>query len=380
MCVNLSPVMLWPFDRVRSSRFASSNAIEIFDDSQLDEGASIESIAPGGPFFVVDGFLCIDRIRSGAVEIRGLIGLLPVVLSPVVSLLEALPSPRERGMKSKPVYPEERLAQVKVNLGIGSRIGDLTEAEIDSVEKEFQAVHRTAKVNKGEPLKVKFDELWSGVSTPTKTLQWGKDIDRKLMLLDAWLKLGSDFMHVKDAEGRDLDPPVKWLADDAHVAWSQHEYLRDEKAWDAAVDALRKKAEAEAERKAEAAAAARGDGAPVAAVDPGIGGTEEDDSCGEPYLGQSEQAALMRNAKAAREAQQDDEGRAEGKDTPGEEQAVGGEAPVVHAGEPGVSGTLVGSAATAEFLEDKPPAAEEPAATARDAAEYAAATTRRCAG
>ena len=195
-------------------------------------GASIESIAPGGPFFVVDGFLCIDRIRSGAVEIRGLIGLLPVVLSPVVSLLEALPSPRERGMKSKPVYPEERLAQVKANLGIGSRIGELTEEEIDRVEQEFQAVHRTAKVTKGEPLKAKFDELWSGVSTPTKGLQWGKVLDRKLMLLDAWLKLGRDLMHVKDAEGKDLDPPVKWVDDDSQVQWSQNEYLRSEQAWD----------------------------------------------------------------------------------------------------------------------------------------------------
>ena len=101
-------------------------------------GASIESIAPGGPFFVVDGFLCIDRIRSGAVEIRGLIGLLPVELSPVASPLEALPSPRERGMKTRTTYPEERLALVKANLGIGNKIGELTEPEIDRVEQEFR--------------------------------------------------------------------------------------------------------------------------------------------------------------------------------------------------------------------------------------------------
>ena len=131
-------------------------------------GASIESIAPGGPFFVVDGFLCIDRIRSGAVEIRGLIGLLPVVLSPVVSLLEALPSPRERGMKPRPVYPEERLAQVKANLGIGSRIGELTELEINRVEQEFQAVHRTAKVNKGEPLKRSSTSCGRALARPRK--------------------------------------------------------------------------------------------------------------------------------------------------------------------------------------------------------------------
>ena len=72
--------------------------------------------------------MCIDRIRSGAVEIRGLIGLLPVELSPVASPLEALPSPRERGMKTRTTYPESRLALVKANLGIGNKIGELSEA------------------------------------------------------------------------------------------------------------------------------------------------------------------------------------------------------------------------------------------------------------
>ena len=67
-------------------------------------------------------------------------------------------------------------------------------------------------------------------------------------------------MHMKSAEGVDLDPPVKWVGDDAQYRWERNEYLRNEQAWGKAVDVVRTEAEAEAKRKAEAAATTQGDG------------------------------------------------------------------------------------------------------------------------
>ena len=92
-------------------------------------------------------------------------------------------------------------------------------------------------------------------------------------------------------------------------------------------------------------------------------------------MGPSEQEAMLRNAKAAREAQEEDKDHAQGKETQGEEQAVGVEgASVVQTGVAGVSAQPAGG------KEGTAVAAEEPAATAGNAAEDAAPTTRRCAG